>query len=249
MSPSTTERLATLVVALISTSCRLGGPSGDPTLPVDGAAGAQVTGGQAGQAGSGQAGDAGSGQAGRGGSSGASGGDGGSNPGGAAGAAVDASHDGADDTEPDGGGDGDTSLIDVHRDTSIIDVDAGGDGDSEGDAADGGPPTTCLPPFSSAVCDPVCNTGCTPLFRCDITDMPRTGVCLGTLLSPVTEGMACTRTAVTDDCIERLSCVEGVCRRLCYRDTDCTTSGTCCNTALDVDGGPSGYRSCAPCGP
>jgi hypothetical protein len=79
--------------------------------------------------------------------------------------------------------------------------------------------------------------------------MPRTGVCIGTLLSPATEGMACTRTVLTDDCIERLSCLEGICRRLCYRDTDCATSGTCCNTAIDLDGGPSGYRICAPCGP
>ena len=259
MSPSTTERLATLVAALIASSCRFGGPSGDPTLPVGGAAGAMGTGGQAGQGGSGQADDAGSGQAGRGGSSGASGGEGGSsgtsggqggsNPGGAAGAAVDASHDVADDTEPDGGIDHDASLIDVDRDASLIDVDAGGDGDSDGDSGDAAPPTGCLPSFSSAVCDPVCNTGCPALFRCDITDTPRTGVCLGTLLSPVTEGMACTRTALTDDCIERLSCVEGICRRLCYRDTDCTTSGTCCNTAIDVDGGTSGYRSCAPCRP
>src|SRR6185503_15009561 len=94
MSPSTTERFATFAAALIAGSCRFGGPSGDPTLPLDGAAGAVGTGGQAGQAGSGQAGDAGSGQAGRGGSSGASGeggssgasgGQGGGNSGGAAG--------------------------------------------------------------------------------------------------------------------------------------------------------------------
>src|SRR5688500_2715669 len=156
MSPSTTERMATLLAALISSSCRFGGPSGDPTLPIDGPAGGSGTGGQAGQAGNGQAGDAGSGRAGHGGSSGASGGEGGSNPGGAAGAAaVDAGHDVVDDTAPEGG---------IERDTSLIDGDAGddggsdGDGDSNGDSADSAPPTGCLPPFSSAVCDPVCNT-------------------------------------------------------------------------------------------
>ena len=238
MSPSTTERLATLVAALITSACRFGGPSGDPTLPVNGAAGAVGTGGQAGQAGSGQAGDAGSGQAGRGGSSGASGGEGGSNTGG--GAAVDGSHDVADDAAAEGG---------VDRDASLIDVDAHGDGDSDGASADTAPPTACLPPFSSAICDPVCNTGCPALFRCNVTDTPRTGVCIGTLLSPVTEGMACTRTALTDDCIERLTCIEGICRRLCYRDTDCMTSGMCCNTPIELDGGSSGYRSCTPCGP
>jgi hypothetical protein len=249
MSPSTTERFTVLAAALISGSCRFGGPSGDPTLPVHGAAG---TGGQAGQAGTGQAGDAGSGLAGRGGTSGAFGGEGGNNPGGAAGSAVDAGHDAADDTPQEGGVERDTSSIDGNAGTdgnAGADRDADDDDDSDGDSADNAPPTACLPPFSSAVCDPVCNIGCPALFRCDITDAPRTGVCLGTLLSPATEGMACTRTPLTDDCIERLSCIEGICRRLCYRDTDCTTSGTCCNTAIDMDGGPSGYRSCAPCRP
>ena len=151
-----------------------------------------------------------------------------------------ATHDVAEDTAP---------QADVDGDTSLIDVEAGGDGESDGDVADTAPPTACLPPFTSAVCDPVCNTGCPALFRCDITDTPRTGVCVGTLLSTANEGMACTRTALTDDCIERLSCIEAICRRLCYRDTDCTTTGTCCNAAIDLDGGASGYRACAPCMP
>ena len=244
MSPCTTNHLATVVLALVMSACRFGGPSGDPTLPsVDGAAGAAGSGGGAGQSGTGgQAGQVGTaGQAGQAGSGGASGGGGGTDAGGSAGATPDASLDIADDGIPDGGVDHDAWWDDVRADAS--------DDASDGESEDTAPPTACLPPFSSAVCDPVCNTGCPPLLRCDVTDTPRIGVCVGTLLSPVTEGMACTRTAVTDDCIERLSCVEGVCRRLCYRDMDCATSGTCCNTSIDVDAGPSGYRFCAPCGP
>jgi hypothetical protein len=152
-------------------------------------------------------------------------------------AADDVSSDIADDMMMDSSVDGDASIVDIAAD---IESDA---------PSDSGPPTSCLPPFSSAVCDPVCNTGCPALFRCDVTDMVRTGVCVGTLLSTVPEGMPCTRTALTDDCLERLSCVEGTCKRLCYRDADCATMGTCCTGPIDVDGGASGYRACAPCGP
>jgi hypothetical protein len=228
MSPSTIDRIATLAGALIVSSCRFGGPSGDPTLHVvDAAGGFAGTGGQAGRAGSG-------------GSAGQGGGGGGGNPGGSAGAAADAANDVADDVIADGGRDGDAGLPDIQADDDVA---------SDGNSADSAPPTACLPPFSSAVCDPVCNVGCPALFRCDVTDTPRTGVCIGTLLSSIGEGMACTRSPLTDDCVERLSCVEGICRRLCYRDTDCATSGTCCTTAIEVDAGPSGFRICGTCAP
>ena len=265
MSRSTTDlqarcgqlpRVATLLAALIASSCRFGGPSGDPTLLVgDGSAGTAGSGGQAGNAGSGgdggnagHAGTAGNGgnggQGGLAGSSGTAGVGGSTSTGGAAGAIADAHDDIFEVAAPEGGRDGDASGLDGRADVG---------GSFDGEFPDGAlpdiAPPACVPPFSSAVCDPVCNVGCTALLRCDITDTPRTGVCVGTLLSTVTEGMPCTRTAVTDECTERLSCLEGICRRLCYRDTDCTTSGTCCNTAIDVDAGPTGYRMCSPCGP
>jgi len=242
-------RVAMLVAAFITSSCRFGGPSGDPTLlVVDGAAGTAGSGGQAGSAGSGgQAGNAGSGgqggsagnggQGGLAGSGGAAGEAGSTSNDGSAGATADAGRDVSGDIAAEGGPYGDATSLDDR-------ADAGRASDSESSDS-----ASCNPPFSSAVCDPVCNMGCSALLRCDITDTPRTGVCVGTLLSTVTEGMPCTRTAVTDECAERLSCLEGICRRLCYRDTDCTTSGTCCNTAIDVDAGPSGYRICTPCGP
>jgi hypothetical protein len=246
MSLSATDHVATLVAAVILSSCRFGGPSGDPTLPVvDGAGGFAESGEQADRDGNGgQAGRAGNGGT-SGETGGTTGGSGGANTGGSAGSTADASHDIADDlardtsddAELDGALDGDAGLLDTRADASF-----------DGESRDSEPPMGCLPPFSSAVCDPVCNTGCPALFRCDITDMARTGVCVGTLLSTVPEGMACTRSLATDDCLERLSCIDRICRRLCYRDTDCTT-GTCCTVAIEVDGGPSGYRSCAPCGP
>jgi hypothetical protein len=238
-------QIATLVAALIASSCRFGGPTGDPTLPVgDGSAGSAGS-GQAGTAGSGgQAGGAGSGgQGGAVGSGGSAGDAGSTSTGGSGGGAADVNDDIADNAAPDVERDGEADGLDGRADAA-----GPPDGGLPDSASDGAPPA-CVPPFTSAVCDPVCNVGCTALFRCDIADTPRTGVCVGTLLSTVPEGMACTRTAVTDDCLERLSCLEGICRRLCYRDTDCTTSGTCCNTAIDVDAGPSGYRFCAPCAP
>jgi hypothetical protein len=246
MSRSTISERATLVAALIVSSCRFGGPPEDRTRPAgEDAAGVTGSGGHAGYAGS-DAGYAGSG--------GASGEGGGIDAGGSAGATADAGYDVADGATADDATADDATAADatpdgVARDAWFFDIRAD-DGDApDGEPPDTGPPTACLLPFPSLVCDPVCNAGCPPLLRCDITDTPRTGVCVGTLLSPITEGMACTRTAVTDDCLERLTCVVGICRRLCYHDIDCTTNGTCCNTSIDVDAGPSGYRTCAPCGP
>jgi hypothetical protein len=248
MSVSTTERLVAIVAALLASACRFGGPSGDPTtIFVDGGAGAAGTGGQGGAGGDGDS------RGGRAGDTGAGGGagEGGSRPeagtDASAEAGADASSEAGDATVADVNDDTAAPEGGVDRDASVVDVGEAGTGDSGGDSADGA--TSCLPPFSSAICDPVCNTGCPALFRCDIADTPRTGVCVGSLLSSATEGMPCTRTTLTDDCAASLSCIEGICRRLCYRDADCLTSGTCCNTVIELDAGASGYRRCAPCGP
>ncbi|MET0594445.1 MAG: hypothetical protein ABW133_17215 [Polyangiaceae bacterium] len=228
-------------------ACRFGGPSGDPTAY---SGDASAVGGSSGQAGSGgEGGSSGTGGSGASGGSGATGGatggvgatggaTGGANPGGAGGATIDASSDGFADDAADARPRDDSVSHDAIDDIAV-------DGES-----DGAPPTGCVPPFMSTVCDPVCNTGCPALLRCDITvDLPRTGVCVGTLLSTAGEGMPCTRSTVTDDCLDRLTCFEATCRRLCYRDTDCTAVGTCCSMSIELDGGASGYRVCAPCGP
>jgi hypothetical protein len=110
-------------------------------------------------------------------------------------------------------------------------------------ANDGG----CRPAFISTVCDPVCNTNCPGLQRCDVSNTARAGVCIGIWISA--EGASCLSTATTDPCAPMLTCFTGTCRRLCYADSDCTTTGTCCNTSIDLGGGPSGFRVCSSCGP
>ena len=239
MSVSTIDRWSTLVAALLSSTCRFGGPSGDPTLAIGDGAGGVDTGNDGETSGSGgRAGGSGRGEG---------GGTGGAGPS-TVDAAIDIGDEGFRPTDAalDASDDVPASEAGGYRDT--VSVDAADWGSAEGGGPSDGA-TSCIPLFSSAVCDPVCNTGCPALFRCDLTDAPRTGVCIGSLLSTVGEGMACTRTPLTDDCIASLSCIDGSCQRLCYRDSDCVTPATCCNADIAVDAGPSGYRRCAPCTP
>ena len=110
----------------------------------------------------------------------------------------------------------------------------------------GGSGARCLPPFAAEVCDPVCNTGCPLLSRCDVSDVPRRGACVGIFV--VGEGGLCFRGTTTDSCAVSLTCLDGRCRRLCYDDADCT-AGTCCSRPLEAAGAPSGFAVCAPCDP
>jgi hypothetical protein len=203
MSASRIELAVGLSLAVFA--CRFGGPTGDPSAPVDGV-GVAGTGGAPG---------------------------------------MDAMPD--DDVGPDVDERADASDGAAGAGGDVI-RDGGGGAATDGHAADapaddGG----CAPPFTSAVCDPVCNTGCAVLSRCDVGDAPRTGACIGIWISG--EGSSCVKTSTTDPCATQLSCVSGTCRRLCYRDGDCTTAGTCCNTSIDVGGAPSGFRACTPCAP
>jgi hypothetical protein len=100
-------------------------------------------------------------------------------------------------------------------------------------------PDGCVAPAVPAVCDPVCNTGCPALSRCDVAEGNRTGACVGIWITG--EGDACFKGSGTDACAVKLTCVDGRCRRLCYRDGDCT-AGSCCNQEL-----PSGFKICAVC--
>ena len=130
-----------------------------------------------------------------------------------------------------------------------VPVDAAVDGPSENDAGadgftvrppDAAPePDGCVAPAAPAVCDPVCNTGCPALSRCDVGEGSRTGSCVGIWLTG--EGGACFKGSTTDACAVKLTCAEGRCRRLCYRDADCTP-GNCCNQEL-----PSGFKVCSVC--
>ena len=134
---------------------------------------------------------------------------------------------------PDGGG--------------VTDADPGRNSpDADPTPPDAGPDvgSGCLPPFAAEVCDPVCNTGCPPVSRCDVSEAPRRGACVGVFI--VGEGGLCVRGSTTDSCAVRLTCLEGRCRRLCYRDADCT-AGSCCSQPLAAAGAPSGFAVCAPC--
>jgi hypothetical protein len=126
--------------------------------------------------------------------------------------------------------------------------DGGSDDDGGGDPPDAQPDApdpgdgSCSPTFTSTTCDPVCNTGCTGLNRCNIVDnATREGKCIGSWISG--EGTGCIKTSITDPCAQKLSCVEGKCARLCYRDSECTTAGTCCNKDI----ASTGYKMCSPC--
>jgi hypothetical protein len=107
----------------------------------------------------------------------------------------------------------------------------------------------CAPAFVSQVCDPVCNTGCPALSRCDVGADPGEGVCVGLWVGG--ESDRCWRTASTDSCGARLTCYSGRCRRLCYLDRDCTGTERCCNVDLptgEADGpSSSGFKACGPC--
>jgi hypothetical protein len=106
-------------------------------------------------------------------------------------------------------------------------------------APDASEPDGCAAPAPPAVCDPVCNTGCPAVSRCDVGEGTLTGACVGIWIGR--EGSACFKGSTTDACAPRLTCVGGLCRRLCYRDGDCA-AGTCCTSPL-----PSGFKTCVAC--
>jgi hypothetical protein len=91
----------------------------------------------------------------------------------------------------------------------------------------------------------VCNSGCPALSRCDVSDVPHAGTCVGIWITQ--EGDACFKGKGTDSCAVGLTCLEDKCARLCYRDADCARPGSCCTRALEGSAGATGFRTCAPC--
>ncbi len=108
-------------------------------------------------------------------------------------------------------------------------------------------PGPCVPPGAApAVCDPVCNTGCSSLTRCDIADTANTGRCIGMWISH--EGEYCLKTTTTNPCAPKLACDNSACIQMCYNDSDCASAiGKCCNKTLETGGGPSGFKGCGGC--
>ncbi|HEY0705154.1 MAG TPA: hypothetical protein VGG33_00050 [Polyangia bacterium] len=120
--------------------------------------------------------------------------------------------------------------------TPPIDTGAGG---GDGSIA------SCGAPFAVQVCDPVCNSGCSALLRCDVSDTPQTGACVGIWIGQV--GDACFKGTGTDSCAAGLTCLDNKCAKLCYRNADCTTAGTCCSRELEGSSGKTSFKVCAPC--
>ncbi|MFI5298573.1 MAG: hypothetical protein ACHREM_10785 [Polyangiales bacterium] len=134
--------------------------------------------------------------------------------------------------------DPDADASDESSQTS--DADAGIDGDSA--SAETG---ACTPP-TPATCDPVKNTGCNILTRCDVSSTFNTGQCVD--LGALGVGAGCTTSAPfltfpgTDTCNHGLTCLSGSCVALCYCDSDCST-GQCCS----VSTGSGGFKACGGC--
>jgi len=93
------------------------------------------------------------------------------------------------------------------------------------------------------VCDPVCDTGCPPGQRCDVTSTINTGQCLAP--GTAAPGQACTATTTSDGCAPHSACVGNLCYRLCYVNRDCGTN-QCCNIVLTDDNNNAlGFNACA----
>jgi hypothetical protein len=137
--------------------------------------------------------------------------------------------------------------------------DAIGDDHRGADAPDG--PGTCTAPnqtpvtegcvSGSGVCDPVCDTGCCPGFKCSAINRPQNG---GTFsadigcvpLDPKSElNQSCSPVRRgtldrSDNCQRGLVCVDiyngSSCLKLCRDDGDCPTGIPCEQRKLDVSG-------------
>lgn len=113
-----------------------------------------------------------------------------------------------------------------------------------GDAPDDGEEAgVCAPPTTPfAVCDPVRNTGCSFIVRCDVnTDTKGEGRCVG--LGALGENAFCTSASWTDTCSATLTCISNKCRKLCFCNADCGSE--CCTE----DVGSTGFKVCAACTP
>jgi hypothetical protein len=117
-------------------------------------------------------------------------------------------------------------------------------GNDLGGASDG-QIASCGAPFPVQVCDPVCNSGCAALLRCDVSDIPQTGACVGIWIGQV--GDACFKGSGTDSCAIGLTCVDAKCAKLCHADRDCSSAGTCCTRELEGTSGKLGFKICAAC--
>lgn len=124
------------------------------------------------------------------------------------------------------------------------DAGSSGSGSSSGGSAsagNGGSADACAPAKAVATCDPVRNTGCPPLTQCDIDTSASepTGRCV---FYSNPDGGECTSSFVNVGCSAQSTCVAGMCRKMCYCDSDCPQGQACSDTSGP---GPSGaFKLC-----
>ena len=126
-------------------------------------------------------------------------------------------------------------------------------GNSGGSGGAGGSPSCahaisplCAATSTSAVCDPVCQTGCGCGLRCTVLD---TGLGCVAPVGEKTLGQLCAPTA--DDCAPGLVCLPetcgnnlGRCRRFCRDATVCPPGAGCATQIPLPDLTPSGQLAC-----
>jgi hypothetical protein len=91
-------------------------------------------------------------------------------------------------------------------------------------------------------CNPVSNDGCPPAMQCaiDVLAPTLTGYC--TFSSPMTAGLECFNSGVTESCLPKQTCFDFECRTLCFCDADCE-EGECCVDPI----GDLGFKACGAC--
>jgi hypothetical protein len=117
------------------------------------------------------------------------------------------------------------------------DVDAGGATDAVPERS----VDTSLCQVTVPVCDPVHDTGCSPL-QCDV-DLLQTVTPTGRCVFRDAFNVAtCVTSPFAQSCEPGSTCVDGACRSLCHCDADCPAA-QCCTDGF----GATGFRLCQPC--
>jgi hypothetical protein len=150
----------------------------------------------------------------------------------------DASLQGATAGAQDGGGGDDATEA-----TSANDAENAGAGEAGPDApVPDADPASCTPAKATPVCDPVHDTGCDALHRCDVdpTQPTATGRCVFASSAP--EGGPCSSSFLDESCPGTSTCVGTACRQPCYCDSDCSPAQCCSDSSSSF-----GFLLCQPC--
>jgi hypothetical protein len=124
---------------------------------------------------------------------------------------------------------------------------AGGDADDPGHP-DASPDAHVTPGCARpdvATCNPVTNDGCLAELQqqcaADLLSDTLAGYCIFSAPAPAPDG-SCLNTGVTESCPPTQTCVDGLCRALCFCDDDCE-EGRCCADPV----GDHGFKACGDC--